>query len=183
MLAALVSHVSGKLPPKEFWKISICVNSINQQQHMKVVGGVLRYNIKVDTEQFASLQVADQKSMMLELICSTLSMIFSEIYGIADRLDGFAKAFLSRSCENVFSGPAASFNEMKAFVRCHQGFADAKVYMVILNDSSEERKYLLNVVSPEEFIFNIYLNKPKWVNSSEVMLIASNGEVRSVVLE
>ncbi|MCP4406419.1 MAG: hypothetical protein GY807_01375 [Gammaproteobacteria bacterium] len=164
------------------WKIGINVNSKNDAHHMKVVGGVLRYNIRVDIDSFFELGIEDQKNWMLTLIEKTLLVVFNDAGFDVERLNGLRDFIIKRGYKSTFTGPTCSRNGVAACVVCEQGFERTVVFIVFKKADQEfERAFVLET-SPEEFIFNVYLKAPEWISDTDLKLDASNGETYIVSL-
>ena len=163
-----------------FWKISINVNSKNEVQHLKVAGGVLRYNIEFNIPKFLSLSMDNQKIKMLNLVDQTLNKIFSDLYLDTEKLNGLKYFIRERQFESRFSGPISKHAGISAFVLCEQRFDQAEIFIIFKNGTKEIKRSSLLITSPEEFIFNVYLNKIQWISDKKLELLASNGEFFSI---
>lgn len=182
---SIMSSVSDYLKPRiktpDFWKISINLNSKNQFQHMNVSGGgVLYYNATFDIKSFLAKSIGEQKSILMLFIESTLHEIFKNTNLDTHRLIGLREFIIDRDYQNVFLGPKSQYKEVHACVLCEQRFEEAKIFIVLKKGRKEIERYALLDTSPEEFIFNIYLNKLEWLSENEIKLTASNGEVHVV---
>ena len=162
------------------WKISINVNSSNALQHMKTVGGVLKFNIEFDVDSFLELGVEEQKNRMLTLVTETLSDAFTKANLEADRLNGLRDFIEQREFKTTFTGPSNARNGIDACVVCVQEFERTNVFIALKKGSHEIERIFVLETSSEEFIFNVYLKAPEWVSDVELRLEASNGETYTV---
>lgn len=176
ILSNVSSFFGRKVKTKDFWKISINVNSSNEQQHLKVVAGVLRFNISYNISSFLTLSIDDQKTEMLELVVNTLHEVFSAIGLDKRKLQGLNDFVIERQFENNFSGLASNRKNISAHVLCQQKFEKTLVYLIMTKENLEVQRTLVLTTSPEEFIFNVYLKKPKWISDNKLSILASNGE-------
>lgn len=181
IMSGISAYLGKSVKTDGFWKISINVNSENQIQHLKTVGGVLRYNINFNILEFLSLGIDAQKTQMLTLVDKTLNKIFSECSLDSEKLNGLVSFIEQRKFESRFSGPVSKRKEIAAFALCEQRFDQAELFIVLKKRNKEIKRFLLLSTSPEEFIFNIYLNKIRWLSDNKIELIASNGEVFDLV--
>ena len=178
---SIMSSVSEYLKPrirtKDFWKVAINLNGKNQLQHMNVSGGgVLYYNAPFDIKNFLSKSITDQKSMLMLFIENTLHEIFKNANLDVKRLDGLREFIIERNYKSVFLGPRSRYNGLDAYVLCEQKFEEAEIFIVLKKGKKEIERYSLLVSSPEEFVFDVFLNKLEWLSENEVKLEASNGE-------
>lgn len=180
VLSGVSAFLKRDIRTKGIWKISINVNSTNALQHMKVVGGVLKYNIEFDVDSFLELGVEQQKKQMLTLVIETLLDVFTEAGLDADRLNGLPDFIKEREFKSTFTGPASARNGIDACVVCEQEFERTNVFIVLKKDSHEIERIFVLETSSEEFIFNVYLKAPEWVSDVELSIEASNGETHTV---
>ncbi len=158
------------------WKISINLNSPNPRQHLKTVGGVLKYNALFDAEPFLALSVDEQKHTMLGFVENTLTDVFLDLNLDANLIKGFGDFVRGRNFANVFSGPKSANGSLAANIVCVQGFTETEVFLRIEKSGVEVEKIFVQKSSPEEFIFQIYLVEPKWLPDGSLEITASNGE-------
>ncbi len=180
ILSGVSAFLKRDIRTDGIWKISINVNSTNARQHMKTVGGVLKYNIEFDVDSFLELGVVEQKNRMLTLVTETLLHVFTEAGLDANRLHGLRNFIVQREFKNTFTGPSNTRNGIDAYVVCEQEFERTNVFVVLRNSSHEIERIFVLETSPEEFIFNVYLKAPQWVSDVELSLEASNGETYTV---
>lgn len=182
IMSSVSVFLDNKIRTEGFWKISINVNSENKLQHNRVIGGVLRHNIEFSISDFLNLEIGAQKNQMLDLIERTLNEVFSSFNLDVRQLNGIKEFIRARGFKSVFSGPSSRFKETEAYVLCEQKFTKAEIFIVLKKENQEIRRILLLTTSPEEFIFNVYLNEPEWLSENEIRLKASNGEIYSINL-
>ncbi len=180
ILSGVSAFLKRDIRTDGIWKISIDVNSSNPLQHMKVVGGVLGYNIEFDVDSFLELGVEVQKTRMLTLVTETLVDVFTDAGLDADRLNGLRDFIEEREFKTTFTGPSRARNGIGAYVVCEQEFERTNVFIALKKGSHEIERMFVLETSSEEFIFNVYLNAPEWISDIELRLEASNGETYTV---
>lgn len=178
IMSGITEYLKPRIKTSNFWKIAINLNGKNQLQHMKVSGGgVFYYNARFDIEMFLEKPIAEQKDMLVDFIEKTLNEIFENANLDKKKLMGLREFLEKRNYANVFLGPSSRNNGLNAYVLCKQKFEEAEIFIVLKKGNKEIECYPLLVTSPEEFVFNVYMNKLEWLSENEIRLEASNGEV------
>ncbi|MEO1323888.1 MAG: hypothetical protein AAFV59_12875 [Pseudomonadota bacterium] len=182
ILSSVSAFLNSEVRTEGIWKISLCVNSQNPRQHMKIVEGVFRYNTEVDIGEFLSLPISEQRIEMLGIVDRNLREVFEALHLDSSRLDGLSQFVADRDFTSTFSGPVSKKFGMSAKVLSEQRFEQANIYVSIVKNGAEVKRVFVMETSPEEFQFNMYLKAPKWVSENEILLTASNGETHSVLV-
>ncbi len=180
ILSSVSAFLKRDVRTAGIWKVSINVNSKNALQHMKVVGGVLRYNIEFDIQKFLELDIDQQKTRMLALVIETLSEVFRQAGWDVQRLIGLENFIIDRDLQSFYYGPSSIRNGVEAKVVCQQKFDYTSVFIILKECGHEIERFLVLQTSSEEFIFNIYLTAPRWVSDVQINLETSNGETYTV---
>ncbi|MCI5045586.1 MAG: hypothetical protein MRY72_12895 [Aquisalinus sp.] len=168
--------------PKEtnFWKISFNINNRNEKQHLKNLNGVLKYNAEIDIEEFLILPKEKQKLEILNFTLKQLEIIFN-FYSLGKiQADEIRSYVISRGYKSYFSGPTAKHGSLSARVVCEQNFEFSRIYLEIKKEKVIIKTFDLFKSSPEEFIFNLYLQEPEWISNSQVKICVPNGDTFNI---
>lgn len=169
-----IAWLNGAAEHEHFQKISFIVNPKIDDFSNHITMKTLSYVVRFDSTKVAKLPISEKKEAVLDNVEKSISQCFAD-YNIPQSIFlGYKKFVRLKGYENTFLGKRVTMKPISLSMLCEQTSIESRLYLVLKNNYVE-KKYFIEKLSTDEFIFMNYLGLPKIINDNEVKVKVKDG--------
>ena len=166
--------LNGAAEHEDFQKINFIVNPKIEGYSNHITMKTLSYVVRFDSTKVAKLPISQRKAAILDVVEKSILECFSD-YNIPKYIFiGYKKFVHLKGYKNTFTGKKVTIKPSTILMLCEQTPIDSRLYL-ILNSNFVEKRYFIEKMSTDEFIFMNYLDRPKILNDNEVKVKVKDG--------